>query len=81
LAGTPLRKVVMGERHRWGCVEDLPQAEGCETPKARRPKQGHKEPQKNRKKKEERKARENKKPKKRKQKTGEKTDLNPRRRK
>jgi hypothetical protein len=30
----------------WGCIEDLPQAEGCETPKARRPKQGHKEPQK-----------------------------------
>jgi hypothetical protein len=31
---------------RWGRVEDLPQAEGCETPKAGRPKQGHKEPQK-----------------------------------
>jgi hypothetical protein len=25
---------------RWGRIEDLPQAEGCETPKARRPKQG-----------------------------------------
>jgi hypothetical protein len=31
---------------RRGCVEDLPQAEGCETPKAGRPKQGHKKPQK-----------------------------------
>jgi hypothetical protein len=29
-----------------GCVEDLPQAEGCETPKAGRPKQGHKKSQK-----------------------------------
>jgi hypothetical protein len=28
------------------CVEDLPQAEGCETPKAGRPKQGHKKSQK-----------------------------------
>jgi hypothetical protein len=27
---------------RRGCVEDLPQAEGCKTPKAGRPKQGHK---------------------------------------
>jgi hypothetical protein len=27
-------------------VEDLPQAEGCETPKAGRPKLGHKKPQK-----------------------------------
>jgi hypothetical protein len=27
-------------------IEDLPQVEGCKTPKARRPKQGHKEPQK-----------------------------------
>jgi hypothetical protein len=27
-------------------VEDLPQAEGCETPKAGRPKQGHKKPKK-----------------------------------
>jgi hypothetical protein len=31
---------------RWGRVEDLPQAEGCETAKAERPKQGHKKPQK-----------------------------------
>jgi hypothetical protein len=31
---------------RRGHVEDLPQAEGCETPKAGRPKQGHKKPQK-----------------------------------
>jgi hypothetical protein len=31
---------------RRGRVEDLPQAEGCETPKAGRPKQGHKKPQK-----------------------------------
>jgi hypothetical protein len=31
---------------RRGHVEDLPQAEGCETPKAGRPKQGHKKLQK-----------------------------------
>jgi hypothetical protein len=31
---------------RRGRIEDLPQAEGCETPKAGRPKQGHKKPQK-----------------------------------
>jgi hypothetical protein len=31
---------------RRGRVKDLPQAEGCETPKAGRPKQGHKKPQK-----------------------------------
>jgi hypothetical protein len=31
---------------RRGRVEDLPQAEGCETLKAGRPKQGHKKPQK-----------------------------------
>jgi hypothetical protein len=31
---------------RRGRVEDLPQAEGCETPKAGRPKQGYKKPQK-----------------------------------
>jgi hypothetical protein len=42
----------------WGFVVDLPQVEGYETPKAGRPKQGHKEPQKQPKK--ERKARENK---------------------
>jgi hypothetical protein len=36
---------------RWGCVEDPPQAEGCETPKAGRPKQGIKIPKNNRKKK------------------------------
>ena len=59
----------------WGRVKDLPQAEGCEKPKAERPKQGHKEPQKQPEK--ERKVGENKKPKKRKQKTREKTDLNP----
>jgi hypothetical protein len=46
LAGTPLRKVAMREITRRGCVEDLPQAEGCGTPKAGRPKQGHKKPQK-----------------------------------
>jgi hypothetical protein len=31
---------------RWRRVEDLPQAKGYETPKAGRPKQGYKEPQK-----------------------------------
>jgi hypothetical protein len=31
---------------RRGRVEDLPQAEGCETPKAGRSKQWHKKPQK-----------------------------------
>jgi hypothetical protein len=31
---------------RRGRVEDLPQAEGCETLKAGRPKQGHKKPKK-----------------------------------
>jgi hypothetical protein len=41
----------------WGRVEDLPQAEGCETPKAERPKQGTKTP----KNKKERKAEENEK--------------------
>jgi hypothetical protein len=30
----------------WGHVKDLPQAEGCETPKVGRPKQGHKKAQK-----------------------------------
>ena len=30
---------------RWGRVEDLPQAEGCETPKVGRLKQGTKTPQ------------------------------------
>ena len=35
-----------GRMTRWGHVEDLPQAKGCETLKAERPKQGHKEPQK-----------------------------------
>jgi hypothetical protein len=30
----------------WEHVEDLPQAEGYEMPKAGRPKQGHKKPQK-----------------------------------
>jgi hypothetical protein len=47
---------------RRGHVEDLPQAEGCETLKARRPKQGIKTPKNNWKK--ERKAEENKKTKK-----------------
>jgi hypothetical protein len=36
---------------RWGRVEDLPQAEGYETPKTRRSKQGTKTPKNNRKKK------------------------------
>jgi hypothetical protein len=52
---------------------------GCETPKARRPKQGNKEPHKQLEK--EWKAEENKKPDKRKQKMREKTDLNPKRHK
>jgi hypothetical protein len=43
---------------RWGRVEDLPQAEGYETPEAGRPKQGTKTPKNNWKK---RKAKENKK--------------------
>jgi hypothetical protein len=30
----------------WGRVKDLPQAEGYKKPKAVRPKQGHKKPQK-----------------------------------
>jgi hypothetical protein len=52
---------------------------GCETPKARRPKQVNKEPHKQSEK--EWKAEENKKPDKRKQKMREKTDLNPKRHK
>jgi hypothetical protein len=36
---------------RWGRVENLPQEEGCETPKAGRPKQGTKTPKNNQKKK------------------------------
>jgi hypothetical protein len=36
---------------QWGRVEDLPQAEGCKTPKAGRPKQGTKTPKNNWKKK------------------------------
>jgi hypothetical protein len=40
-----------GRMTRWGRVEDLPQAEGCKTPKAGRPKQGTKTPKNNRKKK------------------------------
>jgi hypothetical protein len=36
---------------RWGCVEDLLQAEGCKKPKARRLKQGTKTPKNNWKKK------------------------------
>jgi hypothetical protein len=36
---------------RWGRVKDLPQVEGCETPKVGRPKQGTKTPKNNRKKK------------------------------
>jgi hypothetical protein len=40
-----------GKMTRWGCIEDLPQVEGCETPKAGRPKQGTKTPKNNRKKK------------------------------
>jgi hypothetical protein len=52
---------------------------GCKTPKARRPKQGNKELQKQPEK--EMKAEENKKLDKRKQKIEEKTDLNPKWRK
>jgi hypothetical protein len=44
----------------WGRIKDLPQVEGCETPKTKRPKQGIKTLKNNRKKKE-RKAGENKK--------------------
>jgi hypothetical protein len=44
---------------RWGHVEDLPQAEGYETPKVGRSKQGTKTHKNNRKK--EKKTRENKK--------------------
>jgi hypothetical protein len=38
-----------GRMTQWGRVEDLPQAEGCETPKAGRPKQGTKTPKNNQK--------------------------------
>jgi hypothetical protein len=36
---------------RWGRIEDVPQAEGCKTPKVGRPKEGTKTPKNNQKKK------------------------------